>query len=50
MPAQGSQTPLVTDSIHAAHGVAGLIVASLALIFLLHFLGFRFVVAAGVGR
>lgn len=35
---------------HAAHGVAGLILLALAVIFGAHFLGFRFVAAAGVGR
>ncbi len=44
------QPQSTTNGLHAAHGMAGVIVASLGLIFLLHFLGFRFVVAAGVGR
>jgi hypothetical protein len=38
-----------TDSVHAAHGVAGMIIVSLVVIFAMHFLGFRFVVAAGAG-
>lgn len=40
----------IQSQVHAAHGVAGLIVLSLITIFTLHLLGFRFVVAAGVGR
>lgn len=39
-----------TGNFHAAHGVAGAILIGLLLAFGLHFLGFRFVVAAGVGR
>lgn len=35
---------------HAAHGVAGAIILSLALVGALYFMGFRFMVAAGVGR
>ena len=35
---------------HAAHGVAAVIVLGLAVVFGLHLLGFRFAVAAGVGR
>ena len=37
-------------SLHAAHGVAGTILLGLLIVFGLHMLGFRFVVAAGVGR
>ena len=39
-----------TGQFHAAHGVAATILIGLALIFGLHFLGFRFAIAAGVGR
>ena len=39
-----------TVNFHAGHGVAGLILLGLALIFGIHLLGFRFVAAAGVGR
>lgn len=50
MPGPVSDTPQTTMQFHSAHGVAGVIVASLIVIFTLHYLGFRFVVAAGVGR
>lgn len=35
---------------HAAHGMAGAIIASLVVLGAVYVLGFRFVVAAGVGR
>lgn len=49
MPQPGPQDQAL-GSFHAAHGVAGAILLGLLLVFGLHLLGFRFVVAAGVGR
>lgn len=50
MPAQTSSNPAAVGSPNAAHGVSATIVLALVAIFALHYLGFRFVVAAGVGR
>ena len=51
MPQPGpEQQAQMLGSFHAAHGVAATIALGLFLIFGLHLLGFRFVVAAGVGR
>lgn len=50
MPAQTSPSSAPVGNFHAGHGVAATILIGLAMIFGLHMLGFRFVVAAGVGR
>lgn len=50
MPPQTSPSSAALPTFHAGHGVAVTIILGLAMIYGLHFLGFRFVVAAGVGR
>lgn len=50
MPAQTNPTSAPLSQYHAGHGVAVTILLGLAIVFGLHLLGFRFVVAAGVGR
>lgn len=51
MPAAQPE-PQGTEGLHAAHGVAGVIIGALVVIVALHVLGFRFVGSAsfGVGR
>jgi hypothetical protein len=48
-PGQGGHAANELGAIHAAHGMAGVIIGALAFVFIMHYLGFRFVVAAGVG-
>lgn len=48
-PDQAQAVAQDTSRFHAAHGLALLIMVALAVIFLFHFMGFRFVGAVGVG-